>query len=95
VIELNCQLILQEYSETKPFEVYDKLHNIQFDLLTNIEKSLPWHSCISTDFSDFFSNLKYLRQVFVGSGISDGENKIKQAIDIACKFPLFNEMSLL
>ena len=94
VIELNCQLILQQYSETKPFEAYDKLHNIQFDLLTNIEKSLPWHSYISTDFSDFFSNLKYLRQVFVGSGISDGENRIKQAIDIACKFPLFNEIDL-
>ena len=94
VIELNSQLILQQYPETKPFDAYDKLHDIQFDLLTDIEKSLPWHSYISTDFSDFFTNLKYLRQVVIGSGISEGENRIKQAIDIACKFPLFDKIDL-
>ncbi|MDD3322039.1 MAG: hypothetical protein PHS59_11410 [Paludibacter sp.] len=94
VIELNSQLILQQYPETKPFDAYDKLNNIQFDLLTDIEKSLPWHSYISTDFSDFFTNLKYLRQLVIGSGISEGENRIKQAIDIACKFPLFDKIDL-
>lgn len=94
VIELNSQLILQQHPETKQSEAFEKLHNIQFELLTNIEKSLPWHSYISTDFSDFYSKFKDIRQTVIGRGISTGENRIQKAINTASEFPLFDQIDL-
>ncbi len=95
VIELNSQLILEKSEEKNLSETFEKLNTIQFEVLTDFVKSLPWNSYLSTDYGNFLSILKDSRQTVIGSGNAVGEDRVKKAIDIASKFSLFEETNLV
>lgn len=94
VFELNSELILKKYPETKLSEAFTKLHSIQYDLITEFEASLPWNGYTCGDFADLYATFYNSGYTVMGTGAAAGENRISRAIDIACRFPLFDKKDL-
>ena len=91
VFELNSELILKEYPETKLSEAFTKLHRVQYNLITEFEASLPWYGYTCMDFADFYATFYNSGYTVMGTGAAAGENRISRAIDIACRFPFFDK----
>jgi cell division protein FtsZ len=94
IFELNSELILKQYAETKLSEAFTKLHGVQYDLITEFESSLPWKGYTCGDFADLYATYHNSRYTVMGIGAAAGENRISRAIDIACRFPLFEKKDL-
>lgn len=94
VFELNSELILKQYPEIKLSEAFTKLHGVQYDLITEFEASLPWKGYTCGDFADLYATFYDSGYTVMGIGAAAGENRISMAIDIACRFPLFEKKDL-
>ena len=94
VFELNSELILKQYPETKLSEAFTKLHRVQYDLITEFEASFPWKGYTCGDFADLYATYHDSGYTVMGIGAAAGENRISKAIDIACRFPLFDKKDL-
>jgi cell division protein FtsZ len=94
VFELNSELILKHYPETKLSEAFTKLHRVQYELITEFEASFPWKGYTCGDFADLYATYHDSGYTVMGTGAAAGENRISKAIDIACRFPLFDKKDL-
>ena len=94
VFELNSELILKQYPDTKLSEAFTKLHRVQYDLITEFVASFPWKGYTCGDFADLYATYHDSGYTVMGIGAAAGENRISRAIDIACRFPLFDKKDL-
>jgi len=94
VFELNSELILKQYPETKLSEAFTKLHKVQYDLITEFEASFPWKGYTCGDFADLYATYYDSGYTVMGTGTAGGENRISKAIEIASRFPLFDKKDL-